>query len=154
MAMNSPWYRQQRCRLEHHWGHHSFLLRGCPSPESTLSSKSLRQSRGQSVICQSMIISQVRHINCRTFSSCVKLASFFLARNLLFLGTATSWNGLPTGENSVSGVVLVSMLSAGEALGSMSRSKGPPPTAIEESEVMMAELGVRGLGLGIRSLNG
>lgn len=48
------------------------------------------------------------------------------------------------GENSVSGVVLLSMLLEGEALGSMSRSKGPPPTAIEESEVMLADLGVRG----------
>lgn len=83
-------------------------------------------------------------IICRlpTFSSCVRLASFFLARNLLFFGTATSWNGLPMGENSVSGVVLLSMLSEGEAFGSISRSKGPPLTAIEESEVMLDELGV------------
>lgn len=84
-----------------------------------------------------------KYVEYRTFSSCVRFANFFFARNLLFLGTITSWNGLPIGVKSASGVVLLSMLLDGEALGSVSRSKGLPPMAIEESEVILADLGVR-----------
>lgn len=83
-----------------------------------------------------------KYVEYRTFSSSVRFANFFFARNLLFLGTSTSWNGLPMGVKSVSGVVLLSTLPEGEALRSVSRSKGPPPTAIEESEVMLTDLGV------------
>lgn len=143
MVVNSPWYRQQRYRLGHHWVHHLFLLQEFPSPEWTLSSRSLRQLGGKSVSCQLPMGLAGKYVEYRTFSSCVRFANFFFARNLLFLGTITSWNGLPIGVKSASGVVLLSMLLDGEALGSVSRSKGLPPMAIEESEVILADLGVR-----------
>jgi len=71
-----------------------------------------------------------RCISLRTFSSIVKVANFCFASCLLSFGGPLGWKGLSGGENSVSGVVLVSMLPTGEAFRSRSCTVSIPPIVV------------------------